>query len=196
REGNLAPYRDLVRFAEPTREELAFLSGHAEGLDVLLRTTFAGDTGLQFLLDTLQPPAPPEAPRGALEPPPPATDEDDDAAVDARLAAAFAHDFAVAEAAAAMLATAAPRHPLVEHLPDVARRPPSADETMRLLARFALDRLLPDPAAERQWHRIRRMLADFGYSLSDRGVRRTRDPVDTMLASSLAKDHAACDILR
>ncbi|MCR2825186.1 DEAD/DEAH box helicase family protein, partial [Microbacterium sp. zg.Y909] len=39
REGNLAPYRDLVRFAEPTREELAFLSGHAEGLDVLLRTT-------------------------------------------------------------------------------------------------------------------------------------------------------------
>ncbi|MCR2826053.1 hypothetical protein, partial [Microbacterium sp. zg.Y909] len=40
------------------------------------------------------------------------------------------------------------------------------------------------------------MLADFGYSLSDRGVRRTRDPVDTMLASSLAKDHAACDILR
>jgi len=204
REGNLAPYRDLVRFTEPTDQELAFLSAHAEGLEVLLRATFAVDTGLQFLAETLQPPMPPspaEPPRGPLDPPPAVAEHDsadgtDAAAVDARLAAAFAHDFAGAEAAAAMLATAAPRHPLVEHLPDVARRPPSADETMRLLARFALDRLLPDPAAERQWHRIRRTLADFGYSLSDRGVRRTRDPVDTMLASSLAKDHAACDILR
>ncbi|MCR2816070.1 DEAD/DEAH box helicase family protein [Microbacterium jiangjiandongii] len=201
REGNLAPYRDLVRFVEPTRDELAFLSGHAEGLAVLLRTTFAGNTGLQFLVDTLQPALPPSPPRDPLEPPPatpstPSTVDAADHAVDARLAVAFADDFAAAEAAAAMLATAAPRHPLVSHLPDVARRPPSADETLRLLARFALDRLLPDPGAERQWHRIRRTLADFGYALSDRGVRRTRDPVDTMLASSLAKDHAACDILR
>jgi len=194
REGNLAPYRDLVRFVEPTREELAFLSSHAEALAVLLRTTFAGDTGLQFLIDTLQPAPPPAPHRGALEPPPPPSSADD--AVDERLAAAFADDFTAAEAAAAMLTTAAPQHPLVGRLPDVARRPPTTDEALRLLARFALNRLLPDPSAERHWHRIRRTLGDFGYSLSDRGVRRTRDPVDTMLASSLAKDHAACDILR
>ncbi|MDL5353197.1 DEAD/DEAH box helicase family protein [Microbacterium sp. zg-YB36] len=191
REGNLAPYRDLVRFAEPTAAELKFLAAHAEGLAVLLRTTFAQTQGLQFLVDTLQPEPEQVPPRDALEPPAP--DED---LTDAGLAAAFAADFAGAEAAAAMLATVAPRHPLVPHLPDVARRPPTTEESLRLLARYALERILPNPAEERLWHRIRRTLADFGYALSDRGVRRTRDPVDTMLASSLAKDYAACDILR
>ncbi|MCR2813500.1 DEAD/DEAH box helicase family protein [Microbacterium sp. zg.Y1084] len=203
REGNLAPYRDLVRFTEPTPQELAFLAAHADGLEVLLRTTFARDAGLQLLVDILQPepepepepgPGAPPAPRDLDPPPAPPAPPAEDAA-DARLAAAFAADFAGAEAAAAMLATVAPQHPLVPRLPDVARRPPTADEAMRLLARFALDRLLPDPAEEKHWHRIRRTLADFGYAITDRGVRRTRDPVDTMLASSLAKDHAACDIL-
>ncbi|MFG6445845.1 DEAD/DEAH box helicase family protein [Microbacterium sp. P07] len=187
REGNLAPYRDLVRFAEPTREELAFLAAHAEGLAVLLRTTFAHETGLAFLIHKLQPEL--EA-RSELEPPPEGTEHDQ------QLAKAFADDFAGSEAAAAMLATAAPQHPLVSLLPDVARRPPTTDESLRLLARFALDRLLPNPDEEARWERIRRTLADFGYALTDRGVRRTRDPVDTMLASSLAKDYAACDILR
>ncbi|WP_159502171.1 DEAD/DEAH box helicase family protein [Microbacterium sp. 18062] len=189
REGNLAPYRDLVRFAEPTREELAFLAAHAEGLAALLRTTFAGDTGLAHLIETLQPE--PEPAPSQLRPPAPETDE-----TDARLAAAFADDFAASEAAAAMLATVAPRHPLVACLPDAALRAPTSDESLRLLARFALDRVLPDPTLEPLWERIRRTLADFGYTLTDRGVRRTRDPVDTMLASSLAKDYAACDILR
>lgn len=187
REGNLAPYRDLVRFAEPTRDELAFLAAHADGLAVLLRTTFAHQTGLAFLIYKLQPEL---ETRDELEPPAPGADED------RRLARAFADDFGGSEAAAAMLATASPQHPLVSLLPDVARRPPTTDESLRLLARFALDRLLPNPDEEARWRRIRRTLADFGYSLTDRGVRRTRDPVDTMLASSLAKDFAACDILR
>ena len=187
REGNLAPYRDLVRFAEPTRDELAFLAAHAEGLAVLLRSTFAHATGLAFLVHKLQPE---RETRDELEPPAPGADED------RRLAKAFADDFGGSEAAAAMLATAAPQHPLVSLLPDVACRPPTTDESLRLLARFALDRLLPNRDEEARWQRIRRTLADFGYSLTDRGVRRTRDPVDTMLASSLAKDFAACDILR
>lgn len=193
REGNLAPYKDLVRFAEPTREELAFLGAHAEGLAALLRATFSGETGRGFLVDALQPRPEPPPERSALEPPPPASEVDQ---TDARLARAFADDFAASEAAAAMLATVAPQHPLVTRLPDVARRAPSTDESLRLLARFAIDRVLPDESLEPLWERIRRTLSDFGFALTDRGVRRTRDPVDTMLASSLAKDHAACDILR
>ncbi|WP_083285664.1 DEAD/DEAH box helicase [Microbacterium sp. BH-3-3-3] len=43
REGDLAPYRDLVHVVEPTPEEQLFLSAHAEALQVSLRTTFAGD---------------------------------------------------------------------------------------------------------------------------------------------------------
>ncbi|MFV0372673.1 DEAD/DEAH box helicase family protein [Microbacterium sp.] len=188
REGNLAPYRDLVHFVEPPPDELAFLRDRADALSVLIRTTFARDAGLEFLLSELQP----ELPSSDADPltPPPADDGGD-----ARLQRAFTEDFAGAEVIAAMLATVAPDHPLVALLPSAARRTPTADEGMRTLSRFALNHVLPDPRRRPQWERIRRSLADFGYTLTDRGVRRSRDAVDTMLASSRAKDHGACDII-
>lgn len=231
REGNLAPYREHVRFVEPSKDELAFLSGAATGLGVLIRSTFTRGDGADHLVQMLQPApdaaagpgdaaaagtgdagtgdavsgaaagpsartlAPPPAPparRGTGES---ATDESG-TDVDIRLSRAFAHDFAAAEAAAAMLATVHPGHPLVAHLPLAARRPPTTEDALRLLGRFALDRILPDPSARERWERIRAALADFGFSLTDRGLRRTRDPIDTMLASSLSKDRAVCDILR
>ncbi|OYC98050.1 DEAD/DEAH box helicase family protein [Microbacterium sp. Yaish 1] len=201
REGNLAPYREHVRFVEPTTDELAFLTGAATGLEVLLRSTFAHGDGADHLVRMLQPstdaagdgesPAAPLVP----PPPPPARGAEKDRA-DIRLSRAFADDFAGSEAAAAMLATVHPDHPLVDRLPVAARRTPTTEESLRLLGRFALDRILPDPAARERWERIRATLADFGLSLTDRGLRRTRDPIDTMLASSLSKDRAVCDILR
>lgn len=233
REGDLAPYRDLVHVVEPTDEERSFLAAHAEALAEALRTTFAVGAGRRFLRETLQPSIPPAVadplvpPTGGatgaarrettapsastvssatarLEPPPPRPDSGDRlddgsslavAATDAALAAAFTADFAGAEAAAAMFSVVAPDDPLTARLPAVARRAPTTDETLRLLGRYALDRVLPDPARSADWQRLRRLLADFGYALTDRGVRRTRDPIDTVLASSLSKDHGACDIL-
>lgn len=191
REGNLAPYRDLVLAVEPTAAELAFLNGHAVGLDVLLRNTFGGDTGLAYLRETLLPELAPSTPPDPLQPPS-AVSED---ALDARLATAFSADFAAAEAAAAMLFAVAPDDVVTARIPAVARRQPTTDEAVRLLSRFALERVLPDEDLGALWHRIRRTLSDFGYALTDRGVRRTRDPVDTMLASSRAKDIGAGQIL-
>ncbi|MFS0713193.1 DEAD/DEAH box helicase family protein [Microbacterium sp. 2P01SA-2] len=210
REGNLAPYRELVRFVEPTADELAFLSGAATGLGVLIRSTFAHGDGAEHLVRMLQPPtdvAGDTAPDGedrsgdvALAPPaaPPAsgTAPAANTDIDIRLSRAFADDFAGAESAAAMLATVHPDHPLVDLLPIAAQRTPTTEESLRLLGRFALDRILPDPSARERWARMRATLADFGFSLTDRGLRRTRDPIDTMLASSLSKDRAVCDILR
>ncbi|WP_298875722.1 DEAD/DEAH box helicase family protein [uncultured Microbacterium sp.] len=216
REGDLAPYRELVHAVEPTDDERAFLSSHAAALDEALRTTFSVGEGRAFLRDALQPPAPipssddPLVPPDAFAAPVPASAAPDDPLVppvaptstlaispeiDRRLAAAFSADFARAEAAAAMLSVVAPDDPLVERLPAVARRSPTTDETLRLLGRYALDRVFPDPDRAADWRRLRRLLADFGYALTDRGVRRTRDPIDTVLASSLAKDRGACDIL-
>ncbi|KQT74675.1 DEAD/DEAH box helicase family protein [Microbacterium sp. Leaf436] len=192
REGDLAPYRDLVHVVEPTPEEQLFLSAHAEALQVSLRTTFAGGPGRAFLLDVLQPPLAAPAPTDPLAPPAPGAVPD---ALDRRLAAAFADDFPAAEAAAAMLSLVVPDDPVIARLPAVAQRPPTTDETLRLLGRYALDRVLPDPERADEWRRIRRVLADFGYALTDRGIRRTRDPIDTVLASSSAKDRGACDIL-
>ncbi|WP_081322929.1 DEAD/DEAH box helicase family protein [Microbacterium testaceum] len=181
REGDLAPYRELVHVVAPTAEERVFLSAHAEALEVALRTSFAVGSGRASLLHILQPPD--------------AETPGDDDDVDRRLAAAFAADFAGAEAAGAMLSLVAPDDPVTAHLPAFARRPPTTDETLRLLGRFALDHVLPDPSRAQEWTRLRALLADFGYALTDKGVRRTRDPIDSVLTSSLAKDQGACDIL-
>ncbi len=203
REGDLAPYRELVHAVEPTDEERAFLSAHAAALDEALRTTFAVGAGREYLRDALQPPAAATAPIADPLAPPSAPRDvrtstsvgADLARIDRGLAEAFSADFARAEAAAAMFSEIAPDDPLVARLPAVARRAPTTDETVRLLGRYALDRVLPDPDRQADWRRLRRLLADFGYALTDRGVRRTRDPIDTVLASSLAKDRGACDIL-
>ncbi|KEP74590.1 hypothetical protein HR12_07510, partial [Microbacterium sp. SUBG005] len=69
REGDLAPYRELVHAVEPTDEERAFLSAHAAALDEALRTTFSVGAGRAYLRDALQPPPPApggERPRSPL----------------------------------------------------------------------------------------------------------------------------------
>jgi len=191
REGDLAPYRDLVHAVEPTTEESMFLSAHADALEVALRTSFAVGSGRATLLGILQPPV--ASPGSDVVAGPPSPAEADD--IDRRVAAAFSTDFAAAEAAAAMFSLVAPDDPLTLRLPEFARRAPTTDETLRLLGRFALDQVLPDPSRADEWERLRRLLADFGYALTDRGVRRTRDPIDSVLTSSLAKDRGVCDIL-
>jgi superfamily II DNA or RNA helicase len=186
KEGNLAPYRDHVWFVEPTEDELRFLRGHEEQLVGLVRESLATPDGTVWLEEQL---------RGgrddavAGDGARPATDEQ-------RVAAAFAADFPVAESAARMLFDLQPAHPLVPLLHEAARRAPDTEQSIRVLARWGLDRLLPDPARGDEWRRLKRVLVDLGYTLTDRGVRRARDPIDTLLASSAAKDAAVGDVLR
>ncbi|MFJ4297124.1 hypothetical protein [Curtobacterium sp. NPDC089689] len=183
KEGNLAPYRDHVWFVEPTADEVTFLRGHEQRLAELVTSTFDDPDGAEWLVATLQPPADPAGSTGRDDP-------------EARLARAFDADFAVAESAARMLAEVRPDHPVLDLLHRGARTAPDAEQRLRLLARYALDRLLPDPARSEQWLRIKRSIVDFGFTLNDRGVRRGRDPIDTVLASSAAKDTAVGEILR
>lgn len=184
KEGNLAPYRDHVWLVEPTPDELAFLRDHERRLAALIRGALAEPDGIEWLETTLQPQI---AGSGGTDARTGTAEE--------RLAAAFAADFPVAESAARTLAEFRPDHPLLALLPDDARRAPDAEQRIRVLARYALDRLLPDPARAEQWQRIKRSIVDFGFTLTDRGVRRSRDPIDTVLASSAAKDQAVVDLL-
>ncbi|MFS0730654.1 hypothetical protein ABC270_11315 [Curtobacterium sp. 1P10AnD] len=183
KEGNLAPYRDHVWFVEPTADEVTFLRGHEERLAELVASVFDDPDGVDWLVATLQPPAAPAGTTGRDDP-------------ETRLAHAFDTDFAVAESAARMLAEVRPDHPVLDLLHRGARTAPDAEQRLRLLARYALDRLLPDPARAEQWSRIKRSIVDFGFTLNDRGVRRGRDPIDTVLASSAGKDAAVGEILR
>jgi len=181
REGNLAPYRDFCWFVGPTPDEVAFLAEQDRRLAELVERELADPEGLRWLAGVLQPRPDDSAPIDPLR----------------ELGAAFADDFALAEAAARMLRRLAPQHPLVPLLPSAdPERSPSTDEALQLLARHALDRILPDPTLAQRWTDTRRTLADYGLNLSDGGLRRTRSPFDSVLAQSEAKDAAVADILR
>jgi len=180
REGNLAPYRDLAWFTSPTPGELEFLVGHGTRLRELVETELATPEGLAWLVGVLQPPLPDDpAPRPL-----------------AQLGLAFATDPGLAEAACRMLATLDPSSPLVPLLPAAARDRPGTEQSLRLVGRHALDRLLPEKSQADRWDRTRRTLADYGFSLTDSGLRRSSDPIATVLAGSASKDDGAVDILR
>ncbi|WP_402845606.1 DEAD/DEAH box helicase family protein [Microbacterium sp. GXS0129] len=180
REGALAPYRDLAWFTAPTMEEATFLAGRDGLLAALIRNTLGRDEGVVFLLDVLL------GDRGAGR----QLTRDE---IDARISSAYVDDFPMAAAAAAVLRDVAPTNDLLPLLPDESRL--IGDDALRLLARFLVQHVLPDPARAEDWARARRTLADFGYALTDRGLRRARDPIESTLATSAAKDRAAADIL-
>ncbi|MGI6878262.1 DEAD/DEAH box helicase family protein [Microbacterium sp. gxy059] len=177
KEGNLAPYRDLAWFVTPTPDEISFLREHSTRLERLVAETLGTPDGRDFLVGLLQP----------------GPEEDGD---EARLAAAFRADATIAEAAARMLALTAPEHPLVSLVGRDARRAPDTEQRLRILARYALERILPDPDRAALWESMRRLLADFGFLLTDRGIRRGRDPIDAVLTTTRAKESAIGDILR
>ena len=70
------------------------------------------------------------------------------------------------------------------------------DDELRLLGRYAHDRLLAVPERRRDWESTRELLRGFGLYLTDSGIRAGRSPVDTITAASRAKDTAVIDILR
>ena len=200
KEGHLAPYRDHVWFTEPVPAEAAFIRRHGEQLDALLAQVLSTPDGIRYLEERLQPadPDPPEPP--SAESAPAAEAREGTAAVPppspAALERALAEDLPLTRSCGVVLRALVPQHPLCAILPPVLFERCTTDDLLTVLARFALTRLLPDPGAKRQWRYVKKALADFGLLLTDRGLRRGRDPVETTLAFSEAKDRAAVDILR
>ena len=74
--------------------------------------------------------------------------------------------------------------------------PLDAAEELQLLARYALDRLLPDQDRRGEWNAVRETLRGFGMHPTDAGIRPGRSPVDVITAGSRAKAVAVVDILR
>lgn len=182
KEGHLAPYRDLVWFTEPIPPEATFIRRHETLLrDLVLRVLSTPD-GQKYLESTLQPRHPDDSTAGDL--------------ATTRLDRALSTNFSRTRVCAVVLSTIAPDHPLLPRLPTEFRARCTTDDLLTALARFAMDVLLPDPSAREQWNYLRRSLADFGLHLTDRGIRRGRDPIEKLLSHSAAKDHAAGEILR
>lgn len=175
KEGNLAPYRSFPWFVHPTAHEMGFIRNHEKRLADLITATFDRSEGREFLTSVLQ---------------------EGEGTPAQRLAQAFKTDPVIAEAASRMLHAVAPDDSLAKLFPRGSLTTADTDQQIRLLARYALSVLLPDPGRAKEWAQIKSVLVDFGYHLTDRGIRRGRDPIDAILATTEAKDHAVLDVLR
>lgn len=192
KEGHLAPYRAHVWFTEPVPQEAHFIRRSEAQLHDLMVQVLTSADGLRYLEQQLQPGPLPQtnAEPDAVEPVMSA-EEAARRGIDRALSA----DFALTRACGAVLRAVAPRHPLSPLLDPQLFGRAETDDLLTVLARFALTRLLPDPAARDQWRYVKRALADFGLHLTDRGIRRGRNPLEATLSTSVSKDHAAVEIL-
>ena len=148
KEGNLAPYRDLVWFTEPTAPERVFLMRNDELLTALIVNTIGSADGISSLRSILLPPLSETndtdgsaRPVGAV-----VTTDADVSTTTARIAAAFAADFPLAIAATSLLRKVAPHDVLLPLLPPTTGAIDDAE--IRVLARYLMQRVLPDPARE------------------------------------------------
>lgn len=193
RAGHLAPDRALAWFTLPEREEARFLATSGAELAHRVGEVLLAPDGVDYLVDTVAPGL-----RELMEASGSVGPEDP------RLAAAVAEGFDAAPQAAATATALLHRtrdyRPtpastlLVPLLPQLSVLETS--ELTELLARYALERLLPDPGRKSQWEEVRQTLSGFGVHLTDSGLRPGRSPVDLITSSSLAKDTAVVDILR
>ena len=213
RAGHLAPCRQLAWFTLPSPEETEFLATAGEELHHRVGELLLSPDGIDYLLEVVAPPMSSTAPGDGSESGPlPRTGGPDDDHVSAtskpleedelvrRIVAGFDADPLLAATAAALLrrtgsyrGTALSTR-VVPLLPELDLL--DLDDELRLLGRYAHDRLLAVPERRRDWESTRELLRGFGLYLTDSGIRAGRSPVDTITAVSRAKDTAVIDILR
>ena len=213
RAGHLAPCRQLAWFTLPSPEETTFLATAGEELHHRVSELLLSPEGIDYLLEVVAPPISSTAPGGesGSGPLPRIAGADDDHAPTTarpheedelvhRIVAGFDADPLLAASAAALLrktgsyrGTALSTR-VVPLLPELDLL--DLDDELRLLGRYAHDRLLAAPERRRDWESTRELLRGFGLYLTDSGIRAGRSPVDTITAASRAKDTAVVDILR
>lgn len=213
RAGHLAPCRQLAWFTLPSPEETTFLATAGEELHHRVGELLLSPDGIDYLLEVVAPHMSSTAPGdgSGSEPLPRIAGADDDHAPTTarpheadepvrRIVAGFDTDPLLAASAAALLrktgsyrGTALSTR-VVPLLPELDLL--DLDDELRLLGRYAHDRLLAAPERRRDWESTRELLRGFGLYLTDSGIRAGRSPVDTITAASRAKDTAVVDILR
>lgn len=175
REGNLVPYRDLVYFVEPSVREQAYLHNLREAFAAASRAITGSERFRAWATDLVG------AAAGDLE----------------RWGDFLNEDPVLAVALLRFLTWAEISLPAQVPVPVEAREPLSFDDWLVLLEQYALRvlKLSPDPEAHQQLQALRRVLASFGFSLTERGLRQHRSAGDLVLALSESKDGAVLDIL-
>ncbi|MEZ5116031.1 MAG: DEAD/DEAH box helicase family protein [Candidatus Nanopelagicales bacterium] len=183
RDGHLAPFRELVRFTDPTTDEAAYVSGEARRFAELRSDLMApgfATTGFLAWLDgrfvRRQTEAGTKAvPWSRLERDRP----------DLTAAVLRAHT-------AGLLGLPEGARVREEH-----RAPLDAEDWVELIEDYVVGCLTPsaDPTDVAALEAIRRAVPSVGYRVTKRGLARTTSPVDRVVARSAAKGTAAVGIV-
>ncbi len=180
KEGNLAPYRDLVYFCEPSSRELRYLRQIQRHFEAAVQRVTQTPAFQTWLLETLVE----RGTRHAAEP------ESFDAF--------FSREPTLAVAGIKVLllqgATLPPDVTVIEEM----HQPPTIDDWLVLLETFGLRvlKVSADPDDQALYRELRRVLLGFGITITERGVRHQRSPGELVLTLSESKDAATVEILR
>ena len=182
REGDLAPFAELVWLVTPTPHERAWVDGSADRFAELVTALADPSFGSVPFLTWLD--------RRLVT--------RDAGGAEVSWAALAAAEPVLTDAAlrlhhAGLLALPPGARPTEEH-----RRDPGADDWVALVGDWVTGHLLRsrDPADLEALEGVRRALPAVGHVLTRAGVRRGRSPIDRVLARSEAKTTAAVEIAR
>ena len=172
KEGNLAPYRDLVFFCQPSRREMNYLKGIQTHFEKAVREVTGSPFFLNWLLRQLG--------------------ETGDV-----FRALLNHEPFLCIAAVKYLRETGVALPAGATIIPEMREAMQVDDWLLLLEQFALEDLKISPQKEKQvlYRELRQMLLGFGITISEAGIRHQRSPGDLVLALSESKDSAAVTIL-
>jgi superfamily II DNA or RNA helicase len=178
KEGDLAPYRDLVYFVRPTHTEHEYLRNIESAFSAAIADLTGSQDFCQWVVQSIVDRLGEDG-----EPIPWKT---------------FLHSHPLLSLAGLRFLFAI-QHPLPEDMliPLDAREAPGLEDWGILLERYGLDhlKLSPDPADHQQLKRLRKILQPFGMTLTERGLRHGRSPGDLVLTFSESKDRAVTEIL-
>jgi hypothetical protein len=192
KEGDLAPFRDLAWWVTPTETEQAYLRNVRRHFEEAVEATTTSPGFTDWLLELLSEPAA-EVP-----------EHDPGQGASSNGPAARWMDWALDNDELARAAVAASGLRGLELAPgprqlltDMDGAPPAFDDWLVLLERYGLERLKlsEDRADHASLATLRRAIAPFGLTLTERGLRQGRSVVDLVISFSDAKCRAAVDIL-
>jgi superfamily II DNA or RNA helicase len=183
KEGNLAPYRDLVYFCQPSPREHAYLDEIQKYFEAVVWKATNELAFQDWLWGLLFPDL---------------TGFQNLSGLSTGFEETFRHEPLLCIAAVKYLLEIRVPLPLDLPLVDEMLEPLTIDDWLILMENYALRalKLSADPAQQALYRDLRDALLPFGITLSERGIRHGRSPGDLVLALSEAKDRATVDILR
>ncbi|MCX7608135.1 MAG: DEAD/DEAH box helicase family protein [Anaerolineales bacterium] len=178
KEGDLAPYRDLVYLVKPTAREYAYLNRIQQEFEQAIDHLRAHPHFQSWLRGLLEIPADVPSPEVVWQ-------------------TRWENAPLLMLAATRLMIKQGDLRDWPYPIPAEAHEPLDLEDWARLIERFSLDvlKLSPDKQDHRLYQEVRHAIQPFGFTLTERGLQQSRSPGDLVLTFSESKDEAVAKIL-